>query len=288
MRLVRSNCRKVIRCGGRLSRYGLGRKGSWLSVRIAVLGSGSGGNSTLVATAKTRLLIDAGFSKRETYARLEAVGERTDDFAALVISHEHTDHIKGLASLALDLNVPVYISPGTRDALYWDPRLRAFELFAVGEKFTIGDIEITPFSIPHDAADPVAFTLEAEGIRIGLVTDLGCIPELVKRHVRGCHCLVFESNHDLEMLKIGPYPWYVKQRVMSRHGHLSNRMTGEFLSEDFDGTAQVLVLAHLSQTNNHPELARLSAEEALSRRTRPTPLKLHLASQFTPTPAFQF
>jgi phosphoribosyl 1,2-cyclic phosphodiesterase len=259
-----------------------------LSVRIAVLGSGSGGNSTLVATEKTRLLIDAGFSKRETYARLAAAGERIDDFDALVISHEHTDHISGLRALALDLNVPVYISPGTRDTICWDPRLRAFELFSAGEEFTIGDIEITPFSIPHDAADPVAFTLEAEGIRIGLVTDLGYIPELVKRHVRGCHCLVFESNHDLEMLKIGPYPWYVKQRVMSRHGHLSNRITGEFLSEDFDGTAQVLVLAHLSQTNNHPELARMSAEEALGQRQRPAPLQLHLASQFTPTPVFRF
>ena len=242
----------------------------------------------MVATQKTRLLIDAGFSKRETYARLEAIGERTDDFDAIVVSHEHTDHISGLRALALDLNVPVYISPGTRDALRWDPRLRAFELFSAGEKFSIGDIEIAPFSIPHDAADPVAFTLEAEGIRIGLVTDLGCIPELVKRHVRGCHCLVFESNHDLEMLKIGPYPWYVKQRVMSRHGHLSNRTVGEFLSDDFDGTAQVLVLAHLSQTNNHPEVARLSAEEALDRRPRRGPLQLHLASQFTPTPVFRF
>jgi phosphoribosyl 1,2-cyclic phosphodiesterase len=259
-----------------------------LSVRIAVLGSGSGGNCTFVATQKTRLLIDAGFSKRETFARLAAVGERTDDFDALVISHEHSDHISGLRALALELNVPVYISPGTRDALRWDPRLCAFELFSAGAKFSIGDVEITPFSIPHDAADPVAFTLEAEGIRIGLVTDLGCIPELVKRHVRGCHCLVFESNHDLEMLKVGPYPWYVKQRVMSRHGHLSNRTVGEFLSDDFDGTAQVLVLAHLSQTNNHPEVARLSAEEALGRRPHRAPLQLHLASQFAPTPVFRF
>jgi phosphoribosyl 1,2-cyclic phosphodiesterase len=259
-----------------------------LSVRIAVLGSGSGGNSTLVATEKTRLLIDAGFSKRETYARLAAVGERIDDFDALLISHEHTDHIKGLGLLGLDLDLPVYVSPGTHDAIHWDPRLRAFELFAAGKKFTVGDIEITPFSVPHDAADPVAFTLEAEGIRLGLVTDLGYIPELVKRHVRGCHCLVFESNHDLEMLKVGPYPWYVKQRVMSRHGHLSNRATGEFLSEDFDGTAQVFILAHLSQINNHPELARLSAEEALSRRKRPARLDLHLASQFAPTPVFRF
>lgn len=263
-----------------------------MSVRLAVLGSGSRGNSTLVGTARTRLLIDAGFSKRETYARLAAVGERLDRFDALVISHEHCDHIAGLRVLALDpafRGVPIYLSAATRDALRWDPRLEALELFTPGEKFTVGDIELTPFSVPHDAADPVAFTLEAEGLRLAVVTDLGYITEVVKQRVRGCHCLILESNHDLEMLRVGPYPWFVKQRVMSRHGHLSNRATANFLSEDFDGSAQVLILAHLSQINNHPELARLSAQEALDRcPARRAPVELHLASQFSPTPLFQF
>ncbi len=232
--------------------------------------------------------MDAGFSKKETYARLAAVSERPECCDALLISHEHIDHISGLRKLALDLKVPIYISGDTRDVIHWDPKINSFELFTSGQKFTIGDIEITPFSIPHDAVDPVAFTFEAEGIKVGLVTDLGYIPEVVKQRVRGCQCLVFESNHDLEMLKIGPYPWFVKQRVMSRHGHLSNHATAAFLSEEYDGEAQILVLAHLSETNNHPEIARLTAREALSHRHRSAAPELHLASQSAPTPLFQF
>lgn len=260
-----------------------------MGVRVAILGSGSKGNSTLIATEKTRLLVDAGLSRRETYARLAAMGERSQRFHAVVISHEHTDHLSGLRTLAIDLKCPVYISPATRDAIRWGSRIRASEPFEAGRKFSIGDIEITPFSVPHDAVDPVAFTFEAEGIKIGLVTDLGYIPKVVKQHVLGCHCLVFESNHDLEMLKVGPYPWFVKQRVMSRHGHLSNHSTARFLAEDYDGRAQVLVLAHLSQTNNHPEIARLTAQQALAQRgSLGECFKLHLASQDCPTPVFQF
>ncbi len=242
-----------------------------------------------MATEKTRLLIDAGFSKKQIYARLVAVGEKTESFDAIVISHEHTDHISGLRWLVPELKVPIYISPATREAIHWDRRINGFEVFSPGHRFTIGDIEITPFTVPHDAVDPVGFTLEAEGIRIGLVTDLGYIPELVKRHVCGCHCLIFESNHDLEMLKVGPYPWFVKQRVMSRQGHLSNLATAHFLSDDFDGQAQVLVLAHLSENNNHPEIARLSAEDALHQRAGRCRLpELRLANQWSPTPVFRF
>jgi phosphoribosyl 1,2-cyclic phosphodiesterase len=253
-----------------------------------VLGSGSRGNSTLVATERTRLLIDAGFSKRETQARLAAAGEKLECCDAIVVSHEHSDHIRGLEVLARSLKTPIYISRSTDAVISWDSRPSAFEYFTPGEKFTVGDIEITPFSVPHDAADPVAFTLRAEGLKIALVTDLGYIPEIVKQHVRGCHCLIFESNHDLEMLKVGPYPWHVKQRVMSRHGHLSNHTTARFLGEDFDGAAEILVLAHLSENNNHPELARMSAEEGLARRNGHARPQLHLARQDQPTQVFEF
>ncbi len=260
-----------------------------MSVRICVLGSGSRGNCTLIATERTRLLVDAGFSKRETAARLRAVGERADRFDAIVISHEHTDHIGGLRSLALALEAPIYINRATRETIEWDPRLRRFEEFSAGRKFPVGDIEVTPFSVPHDAADPVAFTCETQGLKIGVVTDLGYVPEAVKQHVRGCHCLIFESNHDLEMLKVGPYPWHVKQRVMSRHGHLSNLATSEFLADDYDGAAAVLVLAHLSENNNHPEIARMTAEEALASRAASNGhFELHLASQSAPTRVFEF
>lgn len=257
-----------------------------MSVRICVLGSGSKGNSTWVATETTRLLIDAGFSRRETCARLAAHGERIETCTAILISHEHSDHINGLRKLALDTHCPVYITGATREAIPWDPKITACELIEEGRKFTIGDIEVSPFSIPHDAAEPVAFTIEAQGIKAGVVTDLGYIPEHVKQHVRGCHCLVFESNHDPEMLKVGPYPWPVKQRVMSRQGHLSNLTTAEFLSGDYDGASQILVLAHLSETNNHPELARLSAIEALARRGADYLPELILAEQRKSTRMF--
>ena len=259
-----------------------------MSVRVCVLASGSRGNATWIATERTRLLVDAGLSRKETCARLAAVGERPEACNAVIISHEHQDHLSGLCVLALSLKLPIYIAPETRDAIKWDSRLKAFESVTAGEKFSVGDIEVTPFSIPHDAVDPLAFTFESQGIKIGVVTDLGYMPEVVKQHVRGCHALILESNHDLEMLKIGPYPWHVKQRVLSRHGHLSNVATAEFLSEDFDGIAQVLVLAHLSENNNHPEIARLTAQEALSRRRGGEQTALHLASFTTPTQMFHF
>ncbi|HEY6292052.1 MAG TPA: MBL fold metallo-hydrolase [Terriglobia bacterium] len=259
-----------------------------MSLRICVLASGSRGNSTWIATERTRLLVDAGLSKRETFKRLRAIGERPETCDAFIISHEHVDHVSGLKRLARDLGRPIYLNEGTRSAIQWGPKIAAFEAFVAGERFTVGDIEVTPFSIPHDAADPVAFTFAAEGLKIGVVTDLGCIPEHVRQHLRGCHLLVFESNHDVEMLRVGPYPWSVKQRVMSRHGHLSNNATAEFLAEAYDGAAQVLVLAHLSETNNHPEIVRLTALEALARRANGSAPELHLASQDAPTKLFEF
>ncbi len=230
--------------------------------------------------------MDAGFSRRETEARLSTRGEPADGFDGFVISHEHTDHISGLRSLARHSKAPIYITRATREAVAWDPRLTRWEFFTAGTPFSVGEIEVTPFSVPHDAADPVAFTFHAQGVKIGLVTDLGYIPELVKQRLRGCHCLIFESNHDLEMLKSGPYPWHVKQRVMSRQGHLSNHATGEFLSGDYDGHAAVLVLAHLSEQNNHPEIARLCATKALHKRA--SSAELHLANQSSPTIVFRF
>jgi len=194
--------------------------------------------------------------------------------------------------LAQNGDLPVYVSGATWEAVSRDDEIRQkiakLEYIAASEKFTIGDIEVTPFPVPHDAVDPVAFTLDAQGIRISVVTDLGYIPEIVKQRVKGSHVLIFESNHDLEMLKVGPYPWHVKQRVMSRQGHLSNHATADYLTEEFDGTAQVLVLAHLSETNNHPEIARLSAEQALAQRAGLQFIQLRLASQTRPTEVFRF
>jgi len=171
------------------------------------------------------------------------------------------------------------------------------EAFAPGRGFCVGDIDVMPFTIPHDAADPVGFRFVAEGVRVGYATDLGFMPPNVRDQLRGCDGLVLESNHDLEMLRGGPYPWAVKQRVMSRVGHLSNESLAEFLATDYDGGAAFLVLAHLSEHNNHPDLARVAAERALDGRSSQTMPReepsgelmpggrLYLAAQDEPLPA---
>jgi phosphoribosyl 1,2-cyclic phosphodiesterase len=249
-----------------------------MGVSVSVLASGSRGNCALVATSSTRILVDAGLSGRETFKRLRALAdrnnERTEEISAILITHEHSDHVAGLQRLATKLNVPVFLTAPThhvwnrtvRDAEGAIPELTKREHFAAGRGFRVGDIEVMPFTIPHDAADPVGFTFRAEGVKIGFATDLGYMPASVRDHLRGCTVLVMESNHDVEMLRSGPYPWSVKQRVMSRVGHLSNDALAEFFSSDYDGEAEYVVLAHLSEQNNHPEVARAAAEQALGGR----------------------
>jgi phosphoribosyl 1,2-cyclic phosphodiesterase len=242
-----------------------------MAVSVSVLASGSRGNCALVATSTTRILVDAGLSGRETFKRLRALGESVEEISAIVITHEHSDHVAGLQRLAKKLNVPVFLSAPThqtwsravRDAEGVIPELPKPEHFSAGRGFRVGDIEIMPFTIPHDAIDPVGFTFRTEGVKIGFATDLGYMPSNVRNHLRGCSVLVMESNHDTEMLRSGPYPWSVKQRVMSRVGHLSNEALAEFFTSDYDGGAEYIVLAHLSEQNNHPEKARVSAEQAL-------------------------
>ncbi|MFQ5927553.1 MAG: MBL fold metallo-hydrolase [Terriglobia bacterium] len=257
-------------------------------MQVTILGSGSSGNAMLVSSGHTRLLIDAGFSKRETLRRLAATGEPADSVQAILISHEHADHVQGLLALAQEWNARVYLTPGAREALGWAEALPRVETFRSGERFPIGDIEVTSFLTPHDAAEPVGFTFQAEGLKTALVTDIGFITELIKQQIRGADCLIIESNHDLEMLRHGPYPWFVKQRVLSRLGHLSNLELGRFLEEDYDGVARYLILAHISENNNHPEIARMNAAEAVARRQARFPLSLPhsaellLTSQRTP------
>jgi phosphoribosyl 1,2-cyclic phosphodiesterase len=169
-----------------------------------------------------------------------------------------------------------------RDESGEPPELPRLEVFYSGRSFQIGNIHVTPFTIPHDAADPVGFTFSAEGAKIGFATDLGYVPFSVRDHLRGCDVLVIESNHDVEMLRGGPYPWSVKQRVMSRVGHLSNDSLAEFFAGDYDGRAAYVVLAHLSEQNNHPELARRAAEKALGPRQTLLHNRVLLAAQTEP------
>ena len=255
-----------------------------------MLASGSRGNCAVVASSSTRILVDAGISGRETYKRMKSLGEDPRLLSAILITHEHCDHVHGLATLAKKLRIPVFMTAGTHQA--WSralrdkngerPKLEKFERFESGCSFQVGDIAVQPFTIPHDAADPVGFTFRAEGIKVGIATDLGYLPVSVRDHLRGCDVLVMESNHDLEMLRGGPYPWSVKQRVMSRVGHLSNEALAGFFANDYDNNATFVVLAHLSDQNNHPEIARRGAEKALAARGSLFHNRLLLASQSEP------
>lgn len=254
---------------------------------MSVLASGSRGNCAIVASACTKILVDAGISCREIFKRMKALSDDPQSLSAVLITHEHCDHVYGLATLAKKLRIPVFMTGATHQA--WGralrndkgerPRLEKFERFESGHGFVVGDIEVKPFTIPHDAADPVGFTFRAEGIKVGVATDLGYLPVSVRDHLRGCDVLVMESNHDLEMLRVGPYPWSVKQRVMSRVGHLSNLALADFLTTDYDNSATFVVLAHLSEQNNHPEIARREAEKALATRGGLFHNRVLLASQ---------
>jgi len=264
-----------------------------MAVSVTVLASGSKGNCTLVSSSATRLLIDAGLSCRELLRRLLLCGQDACGIDAILITHEHTDHVAGLRVLARRFKIPVYITASTyqeyqrctRDAAGHRVHLDRREVFNPGSGFQVGDITVTPFTIPHDAVDPVGFTFRSDGIKVGICTDLGYMPASVRNHLSGCHVLMIESNHDLELLRGGPYPWSVKQRVMSRVGHLSNDALADFLTTDYDGGAEFLILAHLSEQNNHPEIARMTAERALGRQPSLLRNRLMLAAQHEPLAA---
>ncbi len=259
------------------------------TVKFCVLASGSSGNAALVFTGTTRILVDAGLSMRELRKRLAAIGESLECIDAILITHEHTDHVSGLPVLARnkDVRAVIHMTRLTGPAIDWGERLpERLECFQAGAGFRIGDIEVQSFSIPHDAIDPVGFVFEAEGVRIGIATDLGYIPASIKFHLRRADLLLLEANHDLDMLKVGPYPWSVKQRVMSRVGHLSNLVMSEYLLEDLDTCTSKLILGHLSEHNNHPEIVRLVAAQSLEERGMAT--SLAIAEQHRPSEVFCF
>jgi phosphoribosyl 1,2-cyclic phosphodiesterase len=312
-----------------------------------VLASGSKGNCTVVSGGRTRILVDAGLSCRELFRRMKQAGEDPASLDAILITHEHQDHVNGLAVTARKLGIPVYFTEGTHRAwMRWltprkqmtysqwleqcrkqaaarqaecepnegepdevdsvaemevetiaasveatdaqtavqkDPTwLPSIEYFQAGQPLQIGDICVSPFTIPHDAVDPVGFVFQAEGVRMAVATDLGYITPNVKMQLKQLDLLLLESNHDLEMLRDGPYPWSVKQRVLSRVGHLSNDASAKFLEEEYDGQATYVILGHLSESNNLPELARVTAERALNGRASLLANRLLLAEQHTP------
>jgi phosphoribosyl 1,2-cyclic phosphodiesterase len=238
-----------------------------MGLSFTLLGSSSSGNTTLVSNGATNILVDVGLSGRETVRRLREIGLEPEDISAVVVSHEHGDHCRGVGPFVKSLDIPVFITDGALESskIILDPGKH--RRIVAGEPFDVYGIEFTGFSVPHDAADPLGFIMEKDGIKVGIALDLGYFSNLVLERLKSCDGVILESNHDVRMLKAGPYPWALKQRVLSRKGHLSNDSVAQFLQNDFDGKAAHVVLAHLSKQNNLPELALLSAQRALEARS---------------------
>jgi len=238
-----------------------------MGLSFTLLGSSSSGNTTLVSDGSTHILVDVGLSGRETVRRLGEIGMAPEDISAIVVSHEHGDHCRGVGPFVKTLDIPVFIADGAieNSKIIMDSSKR--QSIVAGNTFDVYGIQFTGFSVPHDAADPLGFIVEKDGIKVGIALDLGYMSNLVLERLKGCDGIILESNHDVRMLKAGPYPWAIKQRVMSRRGHLSNDSVAKFLENDFDGYAAHVVLAHLSKQNNLPELALLSAKRALEARS---------------------
>jgi len=252
-------------------------------VRICVLGSGSSGNCTLVSTGKVSVLTDLGFGKRSFQRRLHSAGLPEQEISAIFLTHAHFDHIKGVSALAVERNIPVYATQGTFQELPNPDAFPRVELMRPGCPVTLGDLCVTPFAISHDAAEPVGFRFEAEGVCGALATDLGEMTPEVADHLAGCDWLVLESNHDENLVRLGPYPWALKQRLLSPVGHLSNHAVAEFLGNALDTRAQHIFLAHLSRNNNTPALALESAQAALDMRFSSNSPCVHLTDQVKPS-----
>lgn len=234
-------------------------------MRVCLLASGSRGNATLIEVDGCHLLIDAGLSAREIDRRLREIGLSADDLDALLVTHEHHDHVTGIGPLARRHQIPVYIVPDTAAAI---PRLGTIadlRYFSAGESLSIKGLDISTFSTTHDAVDPVGFVIDSSEGRVGYATDLGHSTRLVADALVRSRVLVLESNHDEDMLRDGPYPWALKQRIQSRHGHLSNRAAAGLLEDlAWDGL-EAIFLAHLSHENNHPDLAHQEIRQILSK-----------------------
>jgi phosphoribosyl 1,2-cyclic phosphodiesterase len=238
-----------------------------MGLSFTLLASGSSGNTTLVSDGDIHILVDVGLSGRETARRLREYGLEPERISAIVVSHEHGDHCRGVGPFAKTLDIPVFMTDSAFSNSGMKLDSKKHRPIKPGECFEVYGLSFTSFSVPHDSADPLGFAVEKDGVKLGIVLDLGYLSNLVLERLKGCDAIVMESNHDVQMLKVGPYPWALKQRVMSRRGHLSNDTVAHYLANDFDGKAATVVLAHLSKNNNLPELALLSAQRALEGRS---------------------
>lgn len=235
-------------------------------IRFQVLASSSSGNCSYLSDGVTSILVDCGLSGKEALRRMNEAGIAPESLDAIFVTHEHTDHICGLAGLARKIKKPIYLTQQTALAIDDCSAGKYFQTFASGTRFHFGSFTIQSFSVPHDAADPVGYTFTSAAGKVGVCLDLGYVTDSIRVHLADCDLLLLESNHDLEMLKVGPYPWSLKQRVMSRRGHLSNEMAVDFIRQDLSARTRRLILGHLSEHNNHPSLVHMMASQALRDR----------------------
>jgi phosphoribosyl 1,2-cyclic phosphodiesterase len=275
-----------------------------VSVKFTILGSGSSGNCAYVETGHCRILVDAGFSPLQIRKRLASIGKTPENLSAILITHEHSDHIAGLLGLADKFHIPVYCNRGTQDGTVWAFKARwdnkknhalaglegtahlkakiDWHLFDTGGSFEIGDVGIETFSIPHDAQDPVGFILRTASGNIGFATDLGHVTKLVLERIRAANVLVLESNHDVKMLQDCPRrSWALKQRILGRHGHISNATAAETVAQVMSAGLKQLYLAHLSRECNKPELAEHVMTEQLH-HIGATHVHMQIAAQDVP------
>ncbi len=254
-------------------------------MRFSLLGSGSRGNSLYIESGQTAILIDAGFSGKEIAARLHAIDRDVHRLSAICLTHEHDDHIQGAGVLSRRCAIPALANVGTFQA--GDSRLGKLHSrreFTTGDLLSVGDLQLRSFAISHDTADPVGFVISDGKVQLGYCTDTGKVSHLIARRLAGCDALILEFNHDLEMLKTGPYPPSLQQRVRSSRGHLCNEDAAAFLAELVSDHLDLVVLAHLSETNNTPLLAEHAARQVMPEKECRT--RLLVGTQDRPTALF--
>ncbi len=243
-----------------------------MNMAICSLSSGSSGNSYLVLSENTAVLVDAGVSARQIDQRLKSLGLSLESLDAVLITHEHKDHVKALPVLMKKLAVPFFATGGTEQAVR-ETCPKAIDLIAAGEEFRINDISVRPFTVSHDAAEPVGFSFCCKERKISIVTDTGCVTDEIRMNMRGSDILVLESNHDVNILRIGRYPWFLKQRIIGEKGHLSNDAAAEALADLLEEEKEaglerdrIVLLAHLSKENNFPQMALTTVRNLLEER----------------------
>ena len=251
-------------------------------LKFSILSSGSGGNSLYIEAGGKRILIDAGLSEKKLSQRITHIDRSLSDLDAVFITHEHSDHIRGAGPLLRKHQLQLFTTEGTyKRASPTLGKLPGFNSIRAGQPIEFGELIVEPYATPHDAEESVAFVIHYQGLRLGLATDLGRVTPEVKNKLQNLDALLIEANHDEEMLDAGPYPWVTKRRIKSDVGHLSNDACGEMLSAVKHSGLRLVVLMHMSETNNHPDLARLIALQALgdeipnmiiAEQNHPTPL----------------